>query len=172
MYRNSNYLYYMSYSIRKIEERDNASVARMIRQVFEEHQAPTKGTVYSDPATDSLFEVFQKDKSVYFVAEEDGRILGGCGIYPTAGLPEGYAELVKYYLSADARGRGIGRELMERSTEAARDMGYTKLYLESLPVFAKAVSIYEKQGFRPLKEPLSMEHPGCNLWYLKELKGN
>lgn len=165
----------MLYSIRKIQAQDNAAVARMIRDVFEEHDAPTCGTVYSDPTTDTLFEVFQRDQSVYFVALVGERIVGGCGIYPTKGLPEGYAELVKFYLSADARGKGIGRELMERSFEAAEKMGYQNLYLESLPVFDKAVRIYEKQGFKRLEEPLSSEHPGCDLWFVRalaDLKGS
>ncbi|KAB2808671.1 GNAT family N-acetyltransferase [Phaeocystidibacter luteus] len=159
----------MSIRIREIEPSDNAAVAKMIRGVFEEFDAERCGTVYSDPTTDNLYEVFRNPKSVYFVAEEDGQIVGACGIYPTNGLPEGYAELVKYYLPAKARGKGIGRELMERSTAAALKMGYTHLYLESLPEFSKAVSIYEKQGFKPLEKPLSTEHPGCNLWFLKKL---
>lgn len=159
----------MSYSIRLIQPEDNTAVARMIRDVFEEHGAPTVGTVYSDPTTDALFELFREDKSVFYLAVEEGRILGSCGIYPTPGLPKGCAELVKFYLAADARGKGIGRELMELSTRSAIEMGYTQLYIESLPVFAKAVSIYEKQGFKKLEKPLSHAHPGCNLWFVKEL---
>ena len=31
------------------QERDNEALASMIRQVFEEHDAPQSGTVYSDP---------------------------------------------------------------------------------------------------------------------------
>jgi GNAT superfamily N-acetyltransferase len=53
--------------------------------------------------------------SAYWVAEKEGKILGGCGIYPTKGLPENYAELVKFYLSSESRGKGIGKELMEMS---------------------------------------------------------
>ena len=43
-----------------------------------------------------------------WVAEEDGVVLGGCGIYPTSGLPQGCAELVKFYLSAKSRKSGLG----------------------------------------------------------------
>lgn len=141
----------------------------MIREVFDEHNAETKGTVYSDPTTDQLYEVFQHDKSVFYVAIVDGEIVGSCGVYPTEGLPDNCVELVKFYILSKARGKGIGKELMERSTRSAKGFGYTQLYLESLPVFAKAVRIYEKQGFIPLDSPMSMEHPGCNLWFLKEL---
>lgn len=160
----------MTFSIQEIEPSDNGAVAKMIRDVFLEFDAEQKGTVYSDPTTDTLYEVFRQAHSIFFVAKEGEKVLGTCGIYPTAGLPNGCAELVKFYIAAEARGKGLGRELMERSTQAAVEMGYTQLYIESLPVFSKALNIYEKQGFKPLKEPLSKAHPGCNLWFLKELE--
>lgn len=155
--------------IRKIEARDNAKVAQMIRQVFLEFGAEQKGTVFSDPTTDTLFELFQNSASVFYLAVDEDRVLGSCGIYPTEGLPEGCAELVKFYLAKEARGQGIGRSLMEKSTTWAINKGYQQLYIESLPVFSKAVSIYQKQGFRQIDQPLSTSHPGCSLWYLKDL---
>lgn len=156
--------------IRKINKVDNLLLAKMIRQVFDEHQAPQKGTVYSDPTTDSLFELFQAEKSLLWVAEIDSEIVGCCGIFPTKGLPEKCAELVKFYLSAKARGKGIGKSLMGKSIESARELGYTELYLESLPEFSNAVSIYEKQGFLKLDQPLGESgHTTCNIWMLKKL---
>ena len=160
----------MNYSIRKIEPQDNVATAAMIRQVFEEHGAEKKGTVYSDPNTDRLFELFEEEEqSVFYVAFRGNQILGSCGIFPTPGLPVACAELVKFYLAEEARGLGIGRALMEKSIETAKEMGYQQIYIESLPIFKKAVRIYEKQGFQKLKAPLSSEHPGCNLWFLKDL---
>ena len=97
-------------------------------------------------------------------------MLGGCGIYPTTGLPEGYAELVKLYLSADARGKGIGNELMQKSMESAKETGYTHLYLESFPDLSKAVSLYVKNGFMHLEKALGCsEHYACTIWMEKKL---
>ncbi len=44
----------MAFLIRKILPEDNSSLAKMIREVFEEFDAPREGTVYSDPTTDIL----------------------------------------------------------------------------------------------------------------------
>jgi putative acetyltransferase len=157
-------------TIRKIQRSDNERLAAMIRKVFEEHDAPRHGTVYSDPTTDDLYTLFLFPGSVLWVAEADGKVAGCCGIYPTPGLPAGYAELVKYYLAGNARGRGIGKELMEKSVASAKELGYTHLYLESLPHYAKAVSIYEKQGFLNLPAPLGNSgHTTCNIWMYKAL---
>lgn len=156
--------------IRKIKESDNAFLAQMIREVFEEHEAPREGTVYTDKTTDSLYEVFQIEKAVFWIAESEHEILGCCGIYPTEGLPKGCAELVKFYLPKSARGKGIGKRLMEKSLESAGAFGYSALYIESLPVFSKAVGIYEKLGFIKLSTPLGETgHTGCDIWMLKKL---
>jgi putative acetyltransferase len=161
----------MDLIIRPVEEKDNGSLAGMIRKVFEEHDAPHIGTVYSDPTTDNLYRLFQAPKSVLWVAELNDSTIGCCGVYPTKGLAANCAELVKFYLSKEARGKGIGKELMERSVVSAKEFGYTRLYLESLPHFQNAVRIYEKQGFVRLDQPLGKsEHTTCNIWMIKELK--
>ena len=98
-------------------------------------------------------------------------ILGCCGIFPTENLPEKTVELVKFYLTREARGKGIGKLLMEKCLEKAKEIGYNQVYLESLPAFSKAVSIYEKQGFQYLEKALGDSgHSGCNLWMIKKLQ--
>jgi putative acetyltransferase len=155
---------------RKVKRADNLPLAEMIRQVFKEHDAPQTGTVFSDPTTDDLFGLFQQSRSVLWVAEIDGVPAGCCGIYPTPGLEENCAELVKYYLSEPARGRGTGRGLMRRCIDSARELGYRKLYIESMPHFSKAVRIYEKLGFHMLSNPLGDSgHTSCNIWMIMDL---
>lgn len=156
--------------IREVSKEDNLPLAHMIRQVFEEHDAPQSGTVYSDPTTDDLYGLFQKTRSVLWVAEVDGIAAGCCGIYPTEGLDSNCAELVKYYLAQPIRGKGTGRRLMEKCIDSARELGYRKLYLESMPHFSKAVRIYEKLGFRMLDRALGNSgHTTCNIWMILDL---
>lgn len=155
---------------RLIESTDNVEIAQIIRGALEEFGVDQPGTVYTDPTTDYLFELFQQEKSIYWIAEVDSKILGGCGIFPTAGLPEGYGELVKLYLHKDARGQGIGKELMLKSIQSAKEMGYTHLYLESLPQLNQAVELYKKVGFKVL--PCRMGDSGhftCDLWMMLEI---
>jgi len=155
---------------REVKKEDNVLLARMIRQVFKEHEAPESGTVYSDPTTDNLYGLFRQNSSMLWVAESDGIPVGCCGIYPTEGLEDNCAELVKFYLAASERGRGTGRQLMEKCIQSARGLSYHKLYLESMPHFSKAVSIYEKLGFRNLSAPMGKSgHTTCNIWMLLDL---
>ncbi len=155
---------------RHIEKKDNRSIAELIRTVFREFKIDRPGTVYFDPTTDDLFTLFSKPGSEYWIAEVNGVIIGGCGVYPTPGLPERCAELVKLYLLRDHRKKGIGRQLMEKTFESARRLGYKQLYLESLPELSRAISLYKKAGFRMISAPLGCSgHFGCDIWMLKDL---
>ena len=102
---------------RLIEPADNVEIASVIRGALEEFGVNQQGTVYTDPSTDHLFELFRQEKSIYWIAEDNAQIIGWCGVFPTEGLPEGYGELVKLYLHRDARGQGIGKELMLKSIQ-------------------------------------------------------
>ncbi|RYY95703.1 MAG: GNAT family N-acetyltransferase, partial [Chitinophagaceae bacterium] len=127
------------------------------------------GTVYYDDSTDHLYELFRAPGSAYFVAEQEGRILGGGGIYPTDGLPDGTCELVKMYLLPEARGTGLGSRLIQASLDFAATAGYTQVYLESMPELRNALSAYARFGFRYLDAPLGNSgHHGCGLWMLRE----
>jgi len=160
----------MSILIRPIEKQDNPKLTQLIKGVFIEFKVDGPGCVFSDPTTDHLYELFQTQKSAYWVAIENETIVGGCGIFPTDGLPDGYAELVKFYLSTQTRGKGIGKELMQTAISWASDSGYTQLYLESFAAFGKAVGMYEKAEFKPIKHALGNSgHYACTIWMVKDL---
>jgi len=160
----------MGIIIRRIEERDNRSIADVIKNVCREFKVDWPGTVYTDPTTNDLYRLFQNPGSAYWIAEEDGRLVGGCGIYPTDGLPANYAELVKFYLLPGSRGKGIGKKLMAKCFISAIASGYEHLYLKSIPEFDKALEMYEKAGFKQLESALGHSVDlVCNIWMVKPL---
>ena len=64
--------------IRSIEPGDDATLANIIRTVLEEFGANKPGTVYFDRETDHLYDLFsQTSRSVYQVAVQEGKIVGG-----------------------------------------------------------------------------------------------
>ena len=161
----------MNLSFHHICLQDNFQIAKVIRSVLKEFGVDKPGTVYTDPTTDELFQLFQTPGSIYWIAKQENEIIGGCGIFPTIGLPKDYAELVKLYVLYSARGQGIGFKLMEICFDSAIKMGYKKLYLETLPELNKAVSLYQRLGFEFLKEPLGDSgHFACDLWMEKDLQ--
>lgn len=156
--------------IRPIEPGDNSLIAGIIRSTLAEFGANHPGTVYYDEATDHLFEVFRMERSYYFVALLEDKIVGGGGIYPTEGLPADTCELVKMYLVPEARGIGLGRRLLEKCMEVAKSCGFRRIYLESMPELKLALKMYEKSGFSYLCAPMGNSgHFGCDLHMIRDL---
>jgi len=157
-------------NIRTIQPTDNQALAVIVRNALAEFGANKPGTVYYDATTDALYELFRQQGSIYYVAEENGVLIGGAGIYPSPGLPAGTCELVKMYLSPAARGKGIGKELIEKALAFATEAGYRNVYIETMPELKKAVSVYEKLGFQYLDGPLgNTGHFGCDIWMLRKI---
>lgn len=145
-------------------------MAKIIRDSLEEFGAAKDGTVYYDATTDALYQLFQKAGAAYFVAENNGVLLGGGGIYPTNGLPQDTCELVKMYIRRDSRGMGLGKSLIGKSLDFAKAIGYKQVYLETMPELKRALDVYAKFGFQYLQAPMGNSgHHGCSLWMLKEV---
>ena len=81
-----------------------------------------------------------------FFAEVDGRPAGCVGVRP---LPEseGLCEMKRLYVSPEARGQGVGAALAMAAIKAAKDIGYKKLMLDTLPNMRMAVKLYRELGF-------------------------
>jgi putative acetyltransferase len=157
-------------NIRTIQPTDNPVLAHIVRSTLAEFGANHPNTVYYDPTTDALFELFQQPGACYFVAEINGKIVGGAGIYPTAGLDADTCELVKMYLLPEARGLGLGKTLIQKCMDIARKNGFQKIYLETMPELKQALKVYEKFGFTYLTGPMGNSgHTGCSLWMIKNL---
>lgn len=160
----------MNIQFRPIEPADNTPLAAIIRESIESFNLPSEGTAHSDPTTDDLYGLFQKPDSFYWVATAGEKVLGGCGIYPSNGLPDGCCELVRFFLTPEARGKGIGKQLLDKSVQTAVEYGYQTMYLESFPEMKNAIRMYEQNGFERIDHALgNTGHYACNVWMVKKL---
>jgi putative acetyltransferase len=156
--------------IRKIEKKDNAAVAQLIRSVFDELNIPKVGTAYEDPYLDLMYEEYNKPRSVYYVVEQDGKIIGGAGIAPLENEAPIICELQKMYFLPETRGKGIGSQMMAICLQSAREFGFEKCYLETMPFMHAAQKLYKKSGFQYIDEPMGCTgHTSCPVWMLLDL---
>jgi putative acetyltransferase len=156
--------------VREILEKDNTSLAAIIRTSLKEFNANKPGTVYYDETTDHLSDVFKLKNAAYFVLETEGEIAGGSGYYPTKGLPSDTCELVKLYVSKKFRGKGFGQILLDKCMKEAKQSGFQKMYLETMPELTSAIPMYQKNGFHFINSSLGNSgHTGCDVWMLKDL---
>ncbi len=100
---------------------------------------------------------------LFEVLQEDSDIVGTIGLYP---LDAETIELRKMYFAPSIRGRGLGRKILARAIEKAKNLGYLRVYLETARVLKQAVHLYEAFGF----QPVDIKHtPRCDQGYMLEL---
>lgn len=156
--------------IRSILYTDNQAIAAVIRSVLIEHHVPKVGTAYADVSLDAMFETYHVSRSSYFVVEQNGKIIGGAGVSQLVNEAETICELQKMYFLPEARGLGLGSQMMEKCLQAARSFKYEKCYLETMPYMEDAQKLYKKFGFRYIDAPLGCTgHTSCPVWMLKDL---
>jgi putative acetyltransferase len=105
-------------------------------QNFEKELAELPGEYV--PPTGRLFLAF------------DGDQISGC--VALRGLGEGVCEMKRLYVRPDFRGRGLGRQLTETVINAAREIGYDRMRLDTLPgKMDKAITMYRSLAFREIE---------------------
>ena len=98
------------------------------------------------------------------LARQDGRVLGCAGLRL---LPAGIGEVTRVFVTAQARRRGIGQQLLAAVEEAARRHQLSRLRLDTSDYLTEARRLYIRNGFQEVA-PFS-DGRLANLWYEKAL---
>ena len=85
------------------------------------------------------------------LAREGDTVLGCAALRR---VDESTCEMKRVYVRPAARGRNIGRLLVEAILKEAKLVGYSRLCLDVLPEFTTAQKLYQSMGFEPA-EPVS-----------------
>jgi putative acetyltransferase len=101
-----------------------------------------------------------------YLARMDGETVGCIGLRK---LEDGFCEMKRLYLRESARGQGVGLRLIEKVIADAREIGYSKMRLDTYPPkMGKAVSLYESHGFYKIDSYYANPH-GDTLFMEKQL---
>ena len=156
--------------IREIQQKDNESIAKVIRDIFHELDAPKVGTAYADPILDTLYEVYQQPRSIYYVVEKYGKVVGGCGVAPLENGDASVCELQKMYFAPEIRGTGYAEKIIEKCLGFAKTHGFELCYLETLSFMTTAQKLYKRIGFENIDGPMgNTGHNSCEVWMTKKL---
>ncbi|MCT4609739.1 MAG: GNAT family N-acetyltransferase [Pelagimonas sp.] len=94
---------------------------------------------------------FLTARGLALVAEDDNGIAGWAGVSPTSAKPvyRGVGE-VSIYVSADRKGQGIGRQLLEALIQKAEQAGYWTLVAQIFPENEVSLKLHAACGFQTL----------------------
>lgn len=156
----------------ELTEKWDKELAEIIRHNLKMHGLDLPGTVYYDPELDHLstFYMEKPDKRGYVVLiDEEEHLLGGVGYAEFENIPD-CAELQKLYLTDKAKGKGLGKMLVELVQEKAKEKGYKQMYLETHTNLAVAIMLYKKCGFVEIKRPDFVNHGTMDTFFYKMLE--
>jgi putative acetyltransferase len=157
--------------IREVQKADNKSIEAALSKVMREFNVPETGTALADPELKNIFETYDNDKSVYFVLEKNNLIFGGAGISKLKDTNQNICELQKMYFLKNARGIGLGDEMINLCLLKAKEYGFDKCYIETMFNMKVAQNLYLKKGFSYINNPLgNTGHSSCPIWMIKDLK--
>lgn len=79
-----------------------------------------------------------------FVAKVDGVCVGCVALHS---IGDNQCELKRLYVKREYRHWGLGRLLTNKTIEAARRIGYHRVYLDTINTMVAAIKLYESVGF-------------------------
>jgi putative acetyltransferase len=91
---------------------------------------------------DLMFEEYNKPKSVYYVVENNGKVVGSAGVAPLENEAATICELQKMYFLQEA-GLGIGSQVMAVCLQSAKTL-IRNCYLETMPFMHDAQKYIQK----------------------------
>ncbi|MEN9833825.1 MAG: hypothetical protein RL011_18 [Pseudomonadota bacterium] len=104
----------------------------------------------------NLLRVYSGDGAKCFVLRDtkSKQCIGFAGLGPLHGLSpsEGLGEVRDLVIEESHRGRGYGGFILQNCIDAARELGYRRLYLETTPQMEKAQKLFVSFGFRPVTQ--------------------
>eukprot|EP00639_Heterosigma_akashiwo_P029222 CAMPEP_0194671542 /NCGR_PEP_ID=MMETSP0295-20121207/5879_1 /TAXON_ID=39354 /ORGANISM="Heterosigma akashiwo, Strain CCMP2393" /LENGTH=200 /DNA_ID=CAMNT_0039555015 /DNA_START=41 /DNA_END=640 /DNA_ORIENTATION=+ len=161
--------------IRAAQPEDRAELSKLVIQnhLALSNDCPEEWhSQFDDVAVDfaHLRDAQQFVQGYYHVAESNGRLVGAAGVTPKAG---GIWNLTAVTIAHSHRRKGLGKKLVRLAIEDARSAGAVGLELVTLlELMEPAWQLYEKVGFKKVKEEVVVQQPRCMtvLWYAKSFE--
>lgn len=141
----------------KITENDELLIddlSRLACAIWKEHYDPIIGAEQNDYMIEKFLspsaikEQLSDNVSYFLIRTDETERAGFIAFYPRG------AELYlsKFYLHGSQRGRGTGRQMMDYVIAKAKETGASSVTLNVNKHNALAVTVYEKLGFRRIRE--------------------
>lgn len=132
----------MAIALRPARATDDAELARIDHESWSPRNSPSllwdRDRPFFGPPTGT-------DVADVIVAEDDAGAVRG--YVKIASAPDGQSRITGLAVDRNARGRGLGRRLVNAAIERARERGHVRVDLKVLGSNAPAIRVYTQAGF-------------------------
>ena len=157
-------LQYQDFVIRDWQTGDRISASEVIHSVLIDYGLPWESTG-ADRDVIEVEECYLTTGGEFWVIEKQNTIVGTSAYYPIL-RGKNAVEIRKMYLLPIARGKGLGRYLLQELESAIALRNFDQIWIETASVLAEAVQLYETSGYLPAE---GVETPRCDRVYFKNL---
>lgn len=120
---------------------------------------------FATPADDPTAATMRPPGGGFWVVRAaDGAVIGCGGIRR---LDATTAEVKRMWVAPEVRGRGIATRLLAHLEKASRDLGCTRIVLDTAAELVEAIGLYERSGY--VAVPRYNDNPDAAHWFAKEL---
>ncbi|WP_299460772.1 GNAT family N-acetyltransferase [uncultured Microscilla sp.] len=142
--------------LNEIDIQDQPNLLRLMHQVYPQtyaHLWQDQGTNYINTVygLENFQQELQDPNSLYCFVVYDETIVGILRLLDNASLVdlpnEPATKLHRIYIDNNVKGKGIGKALIDWTTQRAAKQGHTIVWLEAMDTQEAAIGFYEKQGF-------------------------
>jgi GNAT superfamily N-acetyltransferase len=149
--------------------REEAPTGEASRALFAEYMALVRDRL--GDAFNPSEEIFATERdfggpgTAWLVVYEDDRAVACGGLRP---LAPGIGEVKRMFVTAAARGRGLGRTLLAELERRARELGYGRVRRYTTEVLHEARALYDDAGYRRV-ELANVDDRAEDIWLEKRL---
>ena len=105
---------------------------------------PESGKSFESEGRHSVFADIERNFIVFLCLFDGDKIIGTAAVKR---LNASDCELKGLYLYKEYHGRGLGFKLADTAVEAARRLGFERIFLDTMSGYDRAMRLYEKMGF-------------------------
>ncbi len=156
-------------TIRNANLADKESISSLSDQINQDHFENMPKDFKAPDATDRDWDHWlariHDGRRIFLVADDGEGVIGFiAGRVIESGkssylIPKMKLQIATIIVERKARGRGVGKTLVESALVAGRDLGATEVFLEVMAYNTGAQRFYESLGFEDFSRKLSMQLP-------------
>ncbi len=134
-------------NIREAMDNDRERVIALVSAVLTEFGLAADLETTDSDLRDIETNYIKRGGLFELIEDQNGNLLGSVGIYP---IDPVVCELRKMYFVPQARGQGLGKYILRRTIDRARNLGFKRVVLETSTKLQAANHLYTQFGFKPV----------------------